>query len=150
MKKTGRAKRSMALLLALCMGFCLLMAGCASKPEVESPGTSGAPSAAPGASQDVSSPSGPKQGGVLRYASGNGIVSPGYTPECTNNASLLFLTTAYESLVTYAEDGSTVGLLATGWEIDADEPSITWTLRENVKFADGEPFNAEAVKRNIE
>ena len=31
-----------------------------------------------------------------------------------------------------------------------DENSITWTLRENVKFADGEPFNAEAVKRNIE
>ena len=48
----------------------------------------------------VDTPSGPKQGGVLRYASGNGIVSPGYTPECTNNASLLFLTTAYESLVT--------------------------------------------------
>ena len=31
-----------------------------------------------------------------------------------------------------------------------NENSITWTLRENVKFADGEPFNAEAVKRNIE
>lgn len=31
-----------------------------------------------------------------------------------------------------------------------DENSITWTLREGVNFADGEPFNAEAVKRNIE
>lgn len=149
MKKTGRVKRSMALLLALSLVLCLLMAGCAGKPPEESPGAPDTPSA-PGASQNVDTPSGPKQGGVLRYASGNGIVSPGYTPECTNNASLLFLTTAYESLVTYAEDGSTVGLLATGWEIDADEPSITWTLRENVKFADGEPFNAEAVKRNIE
>lgn len=34
--------------------------------------------------------------------------------------------------------------------MNTDELSITWTLREGVNFADGEPFNAEAVKRNIE
>lgn len=91
-----------------------------------------------------------KYGGVLRYASHIPASSPGYTPECTNNASLLYLTTAYESLITYADDGSLAPLLATEWEVDAEEPSITWTLREGVQFADGTPFNAEAVKRNIE
>lgn len=40
--------------------------------------------------------------------------------------------------------------LATEWDVNTDELSITWTLREGVNFADGEPFNAEAVKRNIE
>ncbi|NBJ93978.1 ABC transporter substrate-binding protein [Parablautia muri] len=92
----------------------------------------------------------PKSGGVLRYASASTVSTPGYTPECSNNASLIFLTTAYEFLVTYAEDGSLAPKLATEWETDADEPSITWTLREGVTFADGMPFNAEAVKANIE
>ncbi|NBI89921.1 ABC transporter substrate-binding protein [Lachnospiraceae bacterium] len=91
-----------------------------------------------------------KYGGVLKYASHITVSTPGYTPECTNNASLLFLTTAYESLVTYADDGSLAPLLATEWEVNSEEPSITWTLREGVQFADGTPFNAEAVKRNIE
>lgn len=91
-----------------------------------------------------------KYGGVLRYASHNTTSTPGYTPECTTNASLIFLTTAYESLVTYADDGSLAPFLATEWEVDAEEPSITWTLREGVQFADGTPFNAEAVKVNIE
>lgn len=76
--------------------------------------------------------------------------SSGAAPECSNNASLIFLTTAYESLVTYAEDGSLAPMLATEWETNAEEPSITWTLREGVTFADGTPFNAEAVKVNIE
>ncbi len=103
------------------------------------------------AAEDTSADSGEvKYGGILKYASHNTVSTPGYTPECTNNASLLFLTTAYESLITYADDGSLAPLLATEWEVDAEEPSITWTLRDGVQFADGTPFNAEAVKVNIE
>lgn len=89
-------------------------------------------------------------GGTLRYASHSTTSTPGYTPENTNNASLIFLNTAYESLVYYNESGEIIPRLATEWTTDADEPSITWTLREGVQFADGTDFNAEAVKRNIE
>lgn len=89
-------------------------------------------------------------GGTLRYASHNTVSTPGYTPECTNNASLIYLNTAYESLIYYDEAGAIIPRLATEWTTDAEEPSITWTLREGVKFADGTDFNAEAVKRNIE
>ena len=92
----------------------------------------------------------PKYGGVLKYASHSVTSSPGYTPENTNNASLIYLNTAYESLTYYNETGDIIPRLATEWTSDADEPSITWTLREGVKFADGTDFNAEAVKRNIE
>ena len=40
--------------------------------------------------------------------------------------------------------------LATSWEIGTDPDSITFQLREGVVFHDGAPFNAEAVKYNIE
>jgi peptide/nickel transport system substrate-binding protein len=40
--------------------------------------------------------------------------------------------------------------LATGWKWAEDQKSITFTLRPGVKFHDGEPFDAAAVKYNIE
>lgn len=91
-----------------------------------------------------------KYGGTLKYASHHTTSTPGYTPENTTNASLLFLNTAYESLIYYNGEGEIIPRLATEWVTDPDEPSITWTLREGVKFSDGTDFNAEAVRRNIE
>lgn len=55
----------------------------------------------------------------------------------------------YESLVENTEDGIKP-LLAESWEISKDGKVYTFHLREDVKFHDGEPFNAEAVKKNIE
>ena len=40
--------------------------------------------------------------------------------------------------------------LATSWEIGTDPDSITFQLREGVVFHDGTPFDAEAVKVNID
>lgn len=40
--------------------------------------------------------------------------------------------------------------LATGWSWSADGKILTMTLREGVIFHDGTPFDAEAVKANIE
>ena len=36
--------------------------------------------------------------------------------------------------------------LATSWSVNADATEYTFTLRQGVKFQDGTPFNAEAVK----
>lgn len=47
-------------------------------------------------------------------------------------------------------DGFVPTKLATGWEVADDAMSITFTLREGVKFHDGTDFDAEAVKWNIE
>ncbi len=102
------------------------------------------------ATNDTQEEGEPIYGGTLRYASHSTVSTPGYTPECSNNASLVYLNTAYESLTYYDESGEIIPRLATSWETDADEPSITWTLREGVQFADGTDFNAEAVKTNIE
>ncbi|MFC0274020.1 nickel ABC transporter substrate-binding protein [Metabacillus herbersteinensis] len=55
----------------------------------------------------------------------------------------------YESLVENTEDGIKP-LLAESWEISEGGKVYTFHLREDVKFHDGEPFNAEAVKQNID
>lgn len=55
----------------------------------------------------------------------------------------------YESLVENTKDGIKP-LLAESWDISEDGKTYTFHLREDVTFHDGEPFNAEAVKLNIE
>lgn len=57
---------------------------------------------------------------------------------------------AYEPLVRVRADGSFEPALATAWELSADSKEATFTLRQNAKFSDGEPVNAEAVKKSIE
>ena len=46
--------------------------------------------------------------------------------------------------------GGIVGQLVTDWTVSDDQLEITLTLRPGVVFHDGTPFNAEAVKFNIE
>lgn len=55
----------------------------------------------------------------------------------------------YESLVENTVDGIKP-LLAESWEVSEDGTIYTFHLRQDVKFHNGEPFNAEAVKLNIE
>ncbi len=52
----------------------------------------------------------------------------------------------FEGLVFRGEDLVLQPGLATGWEFLDNETRIRFTLRQGVKFHDGEPFNAEAVK----
>ncbi len=62
----------------------------------------------------------------------------------------------YEPLVTHdlTKEGThsppIVPALATSWEVSPDGRVYTFHLRENVKFHDGTPFNAEAVKVNLD
>lgn len=55
----------------------------------------------------------------------------------------------YESLVENTGDGIKP-LLAESWDIAEDGRTYTFHLRQDVKFHDGETFNAEAVKQNID
>lgn len=55
----------------------------------------------------------------------------------------------YESLVENTPDGIKP-LLAESWDISDDGKVYTFHLRQGVTFHDGEPFNAEAVKKNID
>jgi len=46
--------------------------------------------------------------------------------------------------------GEYEGRLAESWDLAPDKSSYTFHLRQNVKFHDGTPFNAQAVKWNFE
>ena len=55
-----------------------------------------------------------------------------------------------ENLLYRGPDGKLVPWLAESWTRRADGRSVTFKLRRDVKFHDGTPFNAEAVKFNFD
>lgn len=57
---------------------------------------------------------------------------------------------ALETLTELDKDGKTTPGLATDWEISESGTEVTLHLREGVTFHDGTPFNAEAVKFNLD
>ena len=56
----------------------------------------------------------------------------------------------FETLFVLTPEGNVAPHLATGYEINDDGTIVSLTLRDDVTFHDGTPFNAEAVKANIE
>ena len=55
-----------------------------------------------------------------------------------------------DKLVDVDEQGTIVPMLATGWSWSADGRVLTFRLRDKVTFHDGTPFDAEAVKYNLD
>lgn len=55
-----------------------------------------------------------------------------------------------ETLTKIHPDGSVGPLLAERWELSPDLRTLTFHLRKGVKFSNGEPFNAAAVKFSFE
>src|SRR5260370_212411 len=56
----------------------------------------------------------------------------------------------YDSLVRVDSSGKIIPWLAEKWETSADGKQVTFSLRKDVKFHDGSPFDAESVKWNID
>jgi nickel transport system substrate-binding protein len=83
---------------------------------------------------------------VYSWASNVGQLNPHlYSPN-----QMFAQAMVYESLVKFSEGGKVIPWLAEKWEISPDGKTYTFTLRKDVLFADGTPFNAEAVKKNFE
>jgi len=56
----------------------------------------------------------------------------------------------FETLTKINSDGTVSPLLAEKWEVSPDLKTYTFNLRKGVKFQNGEPFNANAVKFSFE
>ncbi len=102
-----------------------------------------------GGGQQQQSSSGPKHGDTLRVAIGIDPDTLDPAAQTTTTASQI-VDMMIETLVTLDEKGGLKPLLATKWEPGSDGLSWTFTLHQNVKFSDGTPFNAAAVKFNID
>lgn len=89
------------------------------------------------------------ESGVLRFAEHSSITTfdPHRAPSSWYN-TMLFLT--YDRLVHLDVDAEPIPGLAEDWEYAEGAESLDLFLREGVTFHDGEPFDAEAVKANIE
>jgi peptide/nickel transport system substrate-binding protein len=131
----------------------MAMAGCGATP---------APTTAPTAAQTqatqpeatqptepTAAPAGPTQGGEL-------IVGLSWEPSkidphrtAAENAILVTMQVC-ETLVNRLGDGTVVPGLADSWEVASDGLSYTFHLHPGIKFQDGTPFNAEAVKYNFD
>ncbi|GAA0956458.1 ABC transporter substrate-binding protein [Frigoribacterium faeni] len=117
-------------LLALTAVGALVLAGC----------TSG------GETTDASTPT---SGGTLTYATGDAEPTC-LDPHVGGNYPQALVSTQYlESLVSKDSDGEIIPWLATSWEESDDGLSWTFTLRDDVTFTDGTPFDAAAVAANV-
>ena len=76
-----------------------------------------------------------------------------WDPASAFSLEVMMLVNVYEPLLWYNAPGSKEQFspaLATDWSVSEDGLSWTFNLRENVKFHDGEPFNAAAAKTALE
>ncbi len=130
------------LLLSLLLVVIILMTAC--KPTVpETPVTTDVPS--------TEQPTEPPAPTVLKIANTANITT--WDPVKSFSTEAAHLANMYEQLLRINPPGSAekfTPLLAESWESNADGTSWTFYLRPNVKFHDGEPLTAEAVKISLE
>ncbi|MFP3126695.1 ABC transporter substrate-binding protein [Ectobacillus funiculus] len=123
-------------LLAISIAFLLLLSGCANSTSTKN-------------SSEETKGKVAKQGGELTYALATSPDS--LDPHRSGLAvAVRAFRTIFDSLVVQAPDNSIKPWLATEWTISDDGKSYTFKLRKDVKFHDGTPFNAEAVKYSFD
>ncbi|WP_097026799.1 ABC transporter substrate-binding protein [Clostridium peptidivorans] len=124
-------RRVLALLITSMVITTTLLAGCGGGNKQATSGNATAPK-------------------TLIYAQGSDPrgLDPAYVDD---GESAKIIVNVYEGLLQYKEGSTEVEpCLATEWKISNDGKEYTFKLRQGVKFHDGTPFNADAVKFNIE
>jgi len=92
----------------------------------------------------------PKKGGSLVLCVGD--EPPGLDPTASASAAIdrVVYSNILEGLVKVDRNGKFVPGLATKWDVSADAKVYTFHLRKGVSFHNGEPFNAQVAKWNLE
>ncbi|MDB4898184.1 MAG: dppA [Firmicutes bacterium] len=121
--------------VAVALASTLLLAGCSSSRQQ-------------GQSGDQKTSRNPKaQQLVVLMPAGNSTLDPAINYEVAGQP---ILPAIYEALIQLKPDGKIAPQLATSWDVTPDGKTYTFHLRQGVKFHDGEPFNAQAMKGSIE
>jgi peptide/nickel transport system substrate-binding protein len=138
-----KGKKILALFLVLLM---LIVGACSNKSS-----TNGQQSSKPGG--ETNSTAGgkqqtPKKGGEVKFAIGT-IVSNLDPIKGSSGYDFITLYNMFDTLVSWDNDLQAQPGLATSWETP-DDKTVILHLREGVKFHDGTPFDAQAVKTNLD
>jgi ABC-type transport system substrate-binding protein len=97
-----------------------------------------------------SAPAAPKKSTetlTISSALAPGDINPG---KSGNGRAGVYLYPVYEPLIRSKADGTIEAALATSWKVNDTLTSITFGLRKDAKFSNGEVVNAAAVKGSIE
>ena len=92
----------------------------------------------------------PQKGGSLTICVGD--EPPGLDPTASASAAIdrVVYANIMEGLVKVDRNGQFVPGLATKWDVSPDGKAYTFHLRKGVSFHNGEPFNAQVAKWNLE
>ncbi len=144
--------------LAALFVLALAVAACAQTPAAPSGGAQpSAPTAASGsaagsgaaAPKEAAKAAAPQKGGTLTI--GLDSEPPTLDPHASPSAVSFYITNqACESLLYLDENRQLKPWLAESWEVSDGGKTFTFKLRKDVKFQDGTPFNAQAVKWNLD
>jgi peptide/nickel transport system substrate-binding protein len=132
-------------IIALTTALVLVLSGCAGTNKASNTDKG----ASPAATSDATTASAPAKGGELTYAL---ATSPDTLDPHRSGLAVAVraIRTIHDNLVAQLPDGTIQPWLATEWSVSEDGLSYTFKLRQDVKFHDGTPFNAEAVKYNYD
>lgn len=104
-----------------------------------------------GSSSDSATATGdPVDGGTLRFAintSAGSCLDPHQSPA---DVAGFFSRPILDSLVALNADGTLDPWLATEWSVSPDQLTYSFTLRDDVTFSNGEKFDGNAVKANLD
>ncbi|WP_276355064.1 ABC transporter substrate-binding protein [Cohnella caldifontis] len=139
-------KRNRNPMTAFALVSLLLFAGCSASAGSSAESGSASASAEPGRSAASQAPI---SGGDLTYGLATSPDSLDPHVSGLDVASRVFRS-IYDSLVFLTEDNQIKPWLASEWSVSPDGKRYTFKLRQDVKFHDGTPFNAEAVKKNFD
>jgi peptide/nickel transport system substrate-binding protein len=158
--KTHKSATVIPTVLVLAL---MILNSCTTPPATQSAATQ-APTAAP-TEAAVATPSQPAPAptevppptATAESAKGGSLVIGDPTEPDTLDSACTFSTWAdnqfkalYDSLIFWGPDLEYHANLAKTWDVSADGLTYTFHLRIDVKFHDGTPFNAEAVKVNMD
>ncbi|MFN8386169.1 MAG: ABC transporter substrate-binding protein [Anaerolineales bacterium] len=135
-------------ILSLLVVLSVILSACGSPAtEPPAPATDAPATDAPA----TAAPTEPPAPLVLKIANAANITT--WDPIASFSTEASYLANSYEQLLRINPPGSAemyTPLLAESWEVSADGLAYTFHLRTGVKFHDGEPMNAAAVKASID
>nr|WP_306239292.1 ABC transporter substrate-binding protein [Ornithinimicrobium cryptoxanthini] len=146
-------KRHMKALTAIPLAGVLLLAACSS-PGQEADNND-ADAASGGETNDADATSGGETNDADAASGGEITVALGAAPQSfdplasVSGGDYSYFYLVYDTLIEMDEDANAAPGLAESWDIP-DDTTIVLNLRSDIEFHDGTPFDAEAVKWNLE